>query len=184
MKIKSMTMGMLIFVIIFGGIGATLAVDLWSTTSDKTPVKITEGEAEGRYNPADIRGSYTFAEVSELFEVELGVLYQAFGIPLETEGTEIQIKELETLYVDSSVEIGTDSVRIFVALYKNLPIDFDESYLPKQAVELILQTNTNLTQEQKDYLASHTLEVSETKTSEVISSEQESTNTKASKSEE
>lgn len=158
MKIKTLTMGILIFVIIFGGIGATLAVDLWSTTSEKIPVKYKDGEFSGSYNPADIRGSYTFAEVSELFEIDLQVLYKAFNIPLDTVGTEIKSKDLEGLYEESGADIGNESLQIFVALYKNLPIDLDDTFLPKQAVELILQANGSLTEEQKDYLTAHTLD--------------------------
>ncbi|MGB7604259.1 MAG: hypothetical protein WBL93_02160 [Lutisporaceae bacterium] len=184
MKIKTLTMGIIIFVIIFGGIGATLAVDLWSTTSEKIPVKFTDGEFSGIYNPADIRGSYTFAEVSELFEIDLQDLYKAFNIPLDTAGTEIQSKDLEGLYEESGAEIGNESVQIFVALYKDLPIELDETYLPKQAVELILQANGNLTEEQKDYLATHTLDIIAASISEKITSGQTPTETPESNTEE
>ena len=166
MKIKAMTMGIIILIVIFGGIGATMVVDLWTTTTDKIPVLIKDGEFAGAYNPADIRGSYTFADVAELFEIDLQVLYEAFGIPVDTIGTEIQTKDLETLYAESETEIGNESVRVFVALYKNLPVDLDETYLPKQAAELILQKNSKLTEEQKNYLSTHSLVVSGTSTSE------------------
>lgn len=160
MKIKAITMGILLFVLIFGGIGATMAVDLWSTTSDKTPAKITSGESAGSYNPADIRGSYTFQQVADLFEIELQVLYTAFNIPAETLGEDIQTKDLETLFADSGAEIGNESVQIFVALYKNLPIDLDETLLPEQAVTLILEENGALTAQQKEYLTTHSVNLS------------------------
>jgi len=41
MKIKSFTMGIIILLVIFGGIGATIATDLWTTTTDKKPAKFT-----------------------------------------------------------------------------------------------------------------------------------------------
>jgi len=184
MKIKTLTMGIIIFVIIFGGIGATLAVDLWSTTSEKVPTKFKDGEFSGIYNPADIRGSYTFTEVSELFEIDLQDLYKAFNIPLDTVGTKIQSKDLEGLYEESGAEIGNESVQIFVALYKDLPIELDETYLPKQAVELILQANGNLTEEQRDYLAAHTLDIIAASISEKITSGQTTTGTSESNTEE
>lgn len=184
MKIKTLTMGIIIFVIIFGGIGATLAVDLWSTTSEKIPAKFKDGEFSGIYNPADIRGSYTFAEVSELFEIDIKDLYKAFNIPLDTVGTKIQSKDLEGLYEESGAEIGNESVQIFVALYKDLPIELDETYLPKQAVELILQANGNLTEEQKDYLAAHTLDIISASISEKMTSVQTPTETTESNTEE
>jgi len=171
MKIKAMTMGIIIFFIIFGGIAATLAVDLWSTKSDKIPAKIKEGEFSGSYNPADIRGSYTFAEVADLFEIDLQILYKAFDIPEDTIGTEIQSKDLEALYAESGAEIGNGSFQIFVALYKNLPIDLDETYLPKQAVELIFQKNNNLSKEQKDYLSTHSIDIMGASTSETSASD-------------
>lgn len=159
MKIKSLTMGMILLFIIFGGIGATIATDVWTTTTDKIPAKIKSGEYEGSYNPADIRGSYTFADISETFEVDLQILYEAFGIPQNTVGTEIQSKDLETLYADTGVEIGNESVQIFVALYKNLPITLDGSVLPSVAVDLILLENSSLTTEQKEYLETHSVDI-------------------------
>lgn len=157
MKIKMRTMAIIVFVIIFGGIAATIAADLWSTESNKIPVKYKEGEFEGQYNPQDIRGSYSFQEISELFEIDLDVLYKAFGIDEKTE-TQFKSKDLETLYGDT-VEIGNESMQIFVALYKNLPITLDEAYLPKQAVDIILKTNNNLTDEQLAYLSEHQVEL-------------------------
>ncbi|MFA9377153.1 MAG: hypothetical protein ACERKZ_10435 [Lachnotalea sp.] len=183
MKIKALTMGIIIFIVVFGGIGATIVLDVWVTTSDKTPVKIKEGEAEGNYNPADIRGSYTFSDVSELFEIELPVLYTAFNIRLDTVGTEIQVKKLESLYEDSGYEIGTESLRIFVALYKKLPIDLDGSFLPKQAAELILQVNENLSQEQISYLETYAVDVTAINTSEAISPDESSTDEKVNETE-
>ena len=175
MKIKALTMGIIIFLVIFGGIGVTMAVDLWSTTTDKVPVTYKDGELAGTYNPADIRGSYTFADVSELFEIDLQVLYEAFGIPADTIGTEIQSKDLESLYAESGAEIGNESVQVFVALYKNLPMDLDETYLPNEAVELILKQNSNLTEEQKDYLSTHSIDITGTGASVETSSDTSTT---------
>ena len=159
MKIKQMTMGMLILLIFTLGIVATMSLDLWATTSKKIPVKIEEGASSGAYNPADIRGSYTFQEIAELYEIDLQVLYSAFDIPPETAGSAIKSKDLEGLFEDTGVEIGNGSVKIFVALYKNLPIVLDDNYLLKQAAELIVEENKNLTEEEKAYLETHTIEI-------------------------
>lgn len=157
MKINMKSMSIIVFAIIFGGIAATIAADLWSTESNKIPVKYSEGEFEGQYNPQDIRGSYTFQEISDLFEINLDVLYNAFGID-EKSDVQYKSKDLEALYGDY-VEIGNESMQVFVALYKNLPIDLDDAYLPKQAVEIILETNKNLTVEQIAYLNEHQVEL-------------------------
>lgn len=159
MKIKSFTMGIIILLVIFGGIGATIATDLWTTTTDKKPAKFTSGEFEGNYNPADIKGSYTFLDVSEAFEINLQVLYKAFGLPKDTDGTKIQTKDLETLYSETDIEIGNESVQIFVALYKNLPITLDETVLPSEAVELIRLENSSLNAEQMEYLETHSVDI-------------------------
>jgi len=156
MKIKSTTMGILILVIFTLGIGVTMASGLWVSVNEKNPEKYKTEELAETNNPADIRGSYTFADVSDLFEIDLQVLYQAFNIPEDTVGTAIKTKDLEVMYEDSALEIGNESVRIFVALYKGLPPVLDGSYLPKEAVALILENNKNLTQEELDYLNAHT----------------------------
>lgn len=158
MKIKAARMGSLSFLILFGCIGAAMAADLWSTTKAKEPSRYASGEYAGSYNPADIRGSYTFAEVSDLFKVDIKVLYKAFGIQSNEAASGIQVKDLEAMYTESGMQIGTESVQVFVALYKNLPVELNDAYLPKEAVDMILQANTALTEEQKNYLAAHTAE--------------------------
>lgn len=175
MRIKMLSMGIIIVSFIFGGISATIATDLWSTVSDKKPAKISSGEFEGSYNPADIRGSYTFTDVSETFEIELEILYEAFEIPLDTVGTKIQTKDLETWYKESGFEIGNESVQIFVALYKNLPITLDETVLPSTAVELILQENSLLTAEQIEYLEIHKVDIQKIENKDLLEGANDST---------
>lgn len=154
-KVNIITTSILIFVLIFGGIGFTIAIDLWTTSSTKVPSKIKTSDNREVYNPSDIRGSYTFSEVAELFEININILYEAFGIPATTDSTSIKTKDLEGLYSNLSNPIGNESVQIFVALYKNLPIELDDTFLPDKAVALILKENANLTATQKDYLAAH-----------------------------
>lgn len=170
MKIKMWVMGLVIFAVIFGGIGVTMAIGDWTTTSDKTPGKYESGEYAGESNPEDIRGSYSFSDVSEAFGIELGVLYEAFGIPDGTDGTAIKTKDIEAQYGEA--EIGNESVQVFVALYKGLPITLTDVYLPKSAVEIILDENTNMTQDQKDYLAEHQIDIGEGETVGITEPEQ------------
>jgi hypothetical protein len=68
------------------------------------------------------------------------------------------VKELENTYVESGVEVGTASVRLFVAFYTGLPIDLtdEESFLPESAV--VILRSKNLTAKQAAYLDTHTLE--------------------------
>ena len=156
MKIKMWVVALVIFLVICGGIGITMLTGDWATTTDKIPAKYETGESAGEYNPEDIRGSYTFNDVSGLFGVELTVLYDAFGIPQGTDGAAIKTKDIEASYGDA--EIGNESVQVFVALYKGLPVTLVDTYLPKRAVEILLDVNPALTQEQKEYLVIHEID--------------------------
>ena len=79
MKISTRVMAILVFALLVGGIGLSIALGAWSTKSEKIPATYGEGEAAGEYNPADIRGSYTFGEVSSLFEHPVTDLDEATG---------------------------------------------------------------------------------------------------------
>jgi len=154
-RIKSVALAILIPVVIFGSVALTSALGLWKTTNDKVPAVFTSGEFTGQYNPADIRGSYTFDDIFNAFEIPLADLGQAFGVEDPADYAGFQVKELESIYADLAAngrEIGTNSVRYFVALYKGLPFDAPENiYLPKPAVE-ILKAKAPLTDAQKQAL--------------------------------
>jgi hypothetical protein len=86
-------------------------------------------------------------------------LAQAFGVSSESDAAVFQVKELETIYADQEYEIGTASVRLFVAFYTGLPYEIvGDLYLPKRAVEM-LKSHADLTSEQIDYLDAHTIAI-------------------------
>lgn len=160
MMLNSRTLAVLLVVIMFGGILGSSALGWWQTTSSKVPVSFAEGEFAGQANPADIRGSYTFGDVSQSFAVTPEILAQAFGAGTDAPAG-FQIKELETIYADSGFEIGTASVRLFVALYCGLPYDLTtaaETFLPQSATDLLLARG-NLSEDQLDFLKTHTVVV-------------------------
>ena len=156
MKLKSNVLAIAVLAILFGGILLSSSLGWWQTESSKEAATFTEGEFAGMPNPADIRGSYTFGDVQANFGVPAEVLAQAFQVET-TDAAAFPVKELEAQYEENAVEIGTASVRLFVALYTGLPYDLtaETSYLPESAVQ-ILQTR-ELTVEQNDYLANHTV---------------------------
>lgn len=160
MKIKISTAAIIIIVFIFGGIAITSALGYWKTVNTKEPIRYSEGEFSGEYNPSDIRGSYSFGEISKLFNIPLEDLGKAFGIKDEGKVEAFKCKDLEAAYADykeEGKEVGTDSVRIFTALYKSLPITLnDATYLPKSAAD-ILKSKVELTKEQLEYLENHTI---------------------------
>lgn len=160
MKFKSMYIAISIFVIIFGSIAVTKALGMWKTTTDKVPATYKDGEFAGQYNPADIRGSYTFGDIFSSFDIPVEDLGKAFGVQDSSKYSEFQVKELEGMYATSDKEIGTGSVRYFVALYKGLPITLTEdTYLPKAAVD-ILKAKVKLTDEQIKSLEKISVDVS------------------------
>jgi len=157
MKLNSITLGLLLVTLLFGGIGFTSAMNWWQTESTKEPARYTEGEAAGQYNPADIRGSYTFGDINRAFEVPLADLQMAFRVPAGVDLANYPVKSLEEQFADLPVEMGTASVRMFVAFYKGLPYTVsadEETYLLPEAAE-VLKARGSLLPEQAAYLETH-----------------------------
>lgn len=153
MTLTSKPLAAMVLVILFGGILFTTAMGWWKTESTKEAAKFTTGEFAGQANPADIRGSYTFGDVEKNFGIPVSVLAQAFGVT-DANPAAFAVKNLETIYAESALEVGTASVRLFVAFYKNLPFDLStDMYLPESAAELLKERN--LTPEQMAYLQTH-----------------------------
>lgn len=154
MTLTSKPLAIIVLVILFGGILFSSGMGWWQTESTKEAATFSEGEFAGLPNPADIRGSYTFGDVENNFDVPAAILAQAFGVSSDDPST-FGVKELETMYADQEVEIGTASVRLFVALYTGLPYEIvDDLYLPKRAVEM-LKSHVTLTADQITYLDAH-----------------------------
>lgn len=158
MRITPRWMAVFIVTVLFGGILLSIALGEWTTKSTKEPLTFTEGEFAGEYNPADIRGSYTFGDISELFAIPLEDLEVAFRVS-EPDVAAVSIKTLEEKFVDLGVDLGTGSVRLFVALYTGLPFDLsgEDTYLLAEAAALLKQ-KASLTPEQLAYLESHTVD--------------------------
>lgn len=157
MKLTSAPLAVIVFVLLFGGIGFSSAMNWWQTESRKQPVTYSEGQFAGQYNPADIRGSYTFGEISALFDIPLSDLHAAFRIPVDSDPAAYQVKSLEAQFADLPIEMGTASVRLFAAFYKGLPYEFsadEETYLFPEAAE-VLKASGKMTAEQASYLEGH-----------------------------
>lgn len=136
-RIKTTTLGLAIVAAIFGGIALSMAFGYWKTESTKEPVKIKEGEFAGLPNPADIRGSYTWADVAKAFAIPEGKVLEAFGATDPGQ----KVNSLETTYAGAlpeGQELGTDSVRLFAALYTGLPHEPEAStVLPMAAIAVL-----------------------------------------------
>lgn len=166
MKIKLWPLAIIVLVVFFGGIALSAAFNLWKTESTRTPAKIKSGEFTGKNDPSDIRGSYSFADIEKAFNIPVAVLAKAFGVSYVEDPAGLKAKNIEELYrelADGDKEIGTDAVKLFVALYTGLPHTPEETtVLPNPAVSILKQLGT-LTEEQLGYLEKIKVDISQFK---------------------
>ena len=174
MKIHSKTLGTIIAIVIFGGILGASAMGLWKTESVRNPNSVQRNESIGEaarediitgdYYPADIRGNHRFGEISEMFNIPLEILVQAFALPADVDPANFNNQDFESIYpeFEGEQEIGNGSVKWFVALYTGLPFEFEDdeenTYLLRPAVD-ILKNHADLTAEQIAYLDAYTIEI-------------------------
>lgn len=161
MKIKLSTIAISILAVFIGFIVVSDQIGYWKTESQKIPARYQSGALEGEYDPSDIRGSYTFSDVSTHFGIPLDVLGTAFDIPGQYDLASFQNKNLESMYVfEEPYEIGNGSVKLFVALYTNRPYAYASNgdYLPETAVH-ILELEGKLNNEIREYLSTHTIQL-------------------------
>lgn len=139
MRISAKGAALIFPLLFFLGIGFTMINGYWQTESSKTPVKLTTGDAAGEYDPGDIRGSYSLQDVENAFDIPVATLAKAFGISdMENPGS-VQIKEFEESFgIIDGMEVGTDSMRLFVALYLGRPfIPEADTALPQPAYNIL-----------------------------------------------
>ena len=139
MTLRSKHIAPIVLVVFILGIAGTMIFGLWQTTSSKVPATYSEGEFAGEYNPADIRGSYSFGDIEEAFAVPVAALAKAFAVEDADNPADFLCKSLEDLYgAAENGEIGTDSVRWFVALYAGLPYSPEEdTLLPSTSISVL-----------------------------------------------
>lgn len=142
MKIGAKGIAASVIATILGGVVLLIALGSWQTESKKVPVKFSSGEFVGMANPADIRGSYSFADVERNFAVTADTIATAFALDVTVKpAADYVAKNLEELYgevADGAGEIGTDSLKWFVALYTGLPFTPEEdTYVPRTVIEVL-----------------------------------------------
>jgi hypothetical protein len=140
MKMTAKIMALVILGSFVVGIGGSKVIGYWKMTSSKTPVTIKTGEFVGLPNPADIRGSYTWADVAKAFNFDVQLAMEAFGAT----DASVRVSTLETIFpkdiLPAGTEIGTSSVRLFVSLLVGLPLAAEEdTILPIMAIDILRQ---------------------------------------------
>jgi hypothetical protein len=155
--VRNWILGLGIAVLIFGGIGVASALDLWQTSGSGTPNTYKGGAYDGQYDPSDIRGSYTMSQVADTFGIPLEDIGQAFALTGVADYGTVKLSQVESMFpgLPEGVEIGTDTMRYFVAWYLSLPIDDpDGVWFLKPGADLLLEKAT-LTDAQRAYLETH-----------------------------
>lgn len=175
MKINVKLALLLSTAIVAAGVGLSMATGFWSTESSKTPGKLSQSssrstastqndvsssldnatgsnaanttESKMDNDPADIKGSFTFKEISSLYQIPLAELAKAFRLT-ESQSQTLQCKDLGSLFEEAPNEIGTASMRMFVSFYHGIDYSStEEVYLPREALE-ILKKSPNIKPEQ------------------------------------
>lgn len=121
------------------GYGIAKSTGYWKTKSSKNPMKISQGKFAGENDPGDIRGSYSFDDIERAFGIPPEITAAAFGLKGDNPGM-LQAKSLESAWgeLEGGIEIGTDALRLFTALWAGLPYEAEETtVLPISAVELL-----------------------------------------------
>lgn len=140
-RMKSLHLGAAVLVCVFGSVLVSMALGTWKTTSSKVPVKITQGENAGKYNPSDIRGSYTWVDIENAFGISAKDAAEAFSASGFQVNPAERVSALETFYKErlpEGKEVGTDSVRLYVSRLTGLPHEPEEgTVLPAAAVEYL-----------------------------------------------
>jgi hypothetical protein len=159
MTLRSKHIAPIVLAVFILGIGGTMFFGVWQTTSSKVPATYTEGEFAGEYNPADIRGSYSFGDIEEVFAVPVAALAKAFAVEDTDDPADFLCKSLEDLYgATENGEVGTDSVRWFVALYTGLPYTPEaDTLLPSPSISVLRE---RLTEGQLETVRARTVDLS------------------------
>jgi hypothetical protein len=152
MKIKPQIVITIILVILAAGVGYAALSGTWATNSSNGN---GSGEGNGSGGGNGIRGSSTFAEISSQYEIPEEDMMYAFGVE-DMDASTVTPSNLTELYPDA--EIGTGSVRLFVALYLGEEYDLTgDANLLDSGVQMLLERGT-LTVEQEKYLELHTVQ--------------------------
>lgn len=137
MRFKTVYIPLALALVFLVGIYGSTALGVWSAEETKEPIKIASGEFEGMPDPEDIRGSYTFGDIGDAFDMDPSIIAEAFGIETD-EPEKVKAKDLELFYPDlgEEVEIGTGAIKTFVSLYTGIPY-VGEDGIPLQAVTIL-----------------------------------------------
>lgn len=160
MKMKSGMMVVTLLLVMFGGIFLADRLGLWATQNDQISSGGGGGSSQETLlvsDPSEIRGSTTFDSLLESFPIDQSVLYAAFMIPESLDPALLRSGDLESLFEETPIEIGNESMKIFIALYLGLDIELEATGFPQSAVDLIIQEQPQLDEAVRSYLEENTV---------------------------
>lgn len=140
LKLRSHVLAPVLTVLVFGGVLLSSAMNLWVTESNRVPTRFADGDFAGSADPADIRGSYSFADIEAGFGIPVADLAAVFGLLELEDPSTIRGSNLESIYGErpDGSEIGTDSLRLLAALYTGVPyVPEAGTRLPMEALPLL-----------------------------------------------
>ncbi len=161
MRLNNAIVSIIVLVFFAGGIGAAMAFNAWEVKPGQAVATSRDGTPVVAYKPADIQGTYSFGEISQMFNIPLHELGTAFELNSVANLADFKARQLKTVYPDlgKGIMLETESVRIFVALYKGMPHPLSETaFLPNSAVK-ILKDKARLSPEQIAFLDAHSIDV-------------------------
>ena len=160
MKFRHIHIFFTIIIILWGGIWLTSQLGLFDSSRPAEPIKLTEDV----YDVADIRGSFTLAEIEEFYQVSPQAIIEAFNLKDDIDPSLFLLKDLKEIYQEVDIEgeayaVETDTVKVFVSLYSEIPYTSEETfYLPESAVEYLIKED-KLSPEEQDYWEKHTFKL-------------------------
>jgi hypothetical protein len=158
MKLNNKVLFIVILIVVFGGIGTAMALNVWNSTPGTRASSDTVTAAD----PAYIKGSDSFADISQAYNIPLDDLKAAFAPNSTAKFADMKARELKTLYsqLENDIVVETESVRIFAAMYTKVPYYYSNAaYLPSSAVK-VLKEKTSLSPEQLIFLETHSIDLS------------------------
>jgi hypothetical protein len=91
-KLNNIVLSIIIVVFLVGGIGTAMILNVWQPKPEKAISSSTDSNAVTTYNPADIKGTSSFAEISQMINIPLDEFCKKPG-RLESQGVENYISE-------------------------------------------------------------------------------------------
>ena len=139
MILKAKPLSIIVVVLLFSSITVANIIGRWDSEHKPQGANDNDRYFASQPAPININDSQTFGDIDRLSNIPTTILAKAFNLPPEINSTAFAIKEIQSIYVDQDIEIGTSSVRLFVALYNGLSYETTEpTYLPLTAVDMLI----------------------------------------------